>query len=63
MEILLKYVILLYFLILFGLYLNKPSLFQMDEQNKKRKLIYLIALFVVIAILSFYIKIIIEKFF
>ena len=58
MEILLKYVILLYFFIIFVLFYSKPSLFHLSESNKKRKLIYLISLFIIIAIICFYLKII-----
>ena len=53
-----KYILILYFLLLFILYLIKPSLFKLD----KNKSIYLGALIIIIAIIAFYINILLNYF-
>ena len=62
MNFQLRYSIILYFLIILFLYFYKPKLFILDSENKSRKLLYLISLVIIIAIISFYFKIIFEWF-
>jgi hypothetical protein len=63
MEIDIKYSILFYLLILYLLYLSKPHLFKFDDSNqglRRRKFILLMAMMIIIAIISMYIKIFFE---
>jgi hypothetical protein len=59
----LKYSIILYLFIVGIIYLLKPHIFKLNKMNKKRKMLYLISLMVIIAIISFYIKILFEWFY
>jgi len=62
MNFQLIYSIILYFLIILFLYFYKPNLFLLNNEDKSRKLLYLISLIMIIAIIAFYIKIIFEWF-
>jgi hypothetical protein len=63
MDFNLKYTIFMYLIILFFLFMWKPNLFMINVENKKRKLLYLMFLIVIIAIISFYFKVLMEWFF
>ena len=63
MDFNLKYTIFMYLIILFFLFMWKPNLFMINIENKKRKLLYLTFLVVIIAIISFYFKVLMEWFF
>lgn len=63
MDFNLKYTIFMYLIILFFLFMWKPNLFIINVENKKRKLLYLMFLIVIIAIISFYFKVLMEWFF
>jgi hypothetical protein len=58
----LKYVILIYIILLVILFVYKPTLLKFEEDNRKKTL-YLISLVIIIAIITFYIKILFEWFF
>ena len=58
-----KYIIFLYIILLIVLYLWKPNIFMLNVDDKKRKLLYLFFLIIVISIICFYIKVLIEYFF
>ena len=60
MEIDIKYSILFYLIVLYLLYLWKPHLFKLDTEQRRRKFILLMALVIIIAIISIYIKIFFE---
>ena len=62
MNFQLRYSIIFYFLIILFLYFYKPKLFILNNGDKSRKLLYLISLIMIIAIISFYIKIMFEWF-
>jgi hypothetical protein len=57
-----RYIILLYFIILFIIFLWKPNIFMLNTDNKKRKLLYLISLIIIISIVCFYVKVLYEWF-
>ncbi len=59
----LKYTILIYLIIFTFIYYIKPQVFKLNKHNKKRKLIYLACLMIIISIISFYTKIIIDWYF
>ena len=58
----LKYVILIYIILLVILFVYKPTLLKFEEDNRKKTL-YLISLVIIIAIITFYIKILFEWFY
>ena len=58
----LKYVILFYLILMALLFSLKPHIFDLNVDKKKRKFMYLIFLVIIIAIISFYIKILFEYF-
>jgi Kef-type K+ transport system membrane component KefB len=59
----LKYVIFLYLILIVLLYLLKPNIFKFsDDENKKKKILYLIFLMIILAIISFYVKVLFEWF-
>ena len=58
----LKYTILIYLLLLIFIFFWKPEIFKLDNENKKRKMLYLVFLIIIIAIISFYTKILSEWF-
>ncbi len=63
MELEFKHLVLIYAILLFLLFLFKPQLFNLNIQDKdlrKRKFLMLVALFIILAILSYYIKIYFE---
>ena len=60
MNLSIKYVLLLYILIVVCLYIWKPQLFQMNGENRRRKFIFLVSLFIIIAVICMYIKIMAE---
>lgn len=59
----LKYILLIYILLLIFIYFWKPNIFNLDKENKKKKIIYLFFLVIIIAIISFYMKVLSELFF
>jgi uncharacterized membrane protein len=64
MNLDLKYILLLYILFIGILYTFKPTIFDLQNtKNKKKKAIYLSILIIIIAIISFYIKVLIDWFF
>jgi len=64
MNLDLKYILLLYILFIGILYTLKPTIFDLkNTKNKKKKAIYLSILIIIIAIISFYIKVLIDWFF
>ena len=58
----LNYTIFLYLIILLVIFCFKPGIFELNNANKKRKFLYLIFLVIIIAIISFYSKVLIEWF-
>jgi len=58
----LNYTIFLYLIILLVIFCFKPTIFELNNDNKKRKFLYLIFLVIIIAIISFYSKVLIEWF-
>jgi hypothetical protein len=64
MNLDLKYILLLYIVFIGILYTFKPTIFDLQNtKNKKKKAIYLSILIMIIAIISFYIKVLIDWFF
>ena len=59
----LKYVISIYIILLVLLYFYNNQLFNLNVKNKKKKIVYLSFLLIIIAIISFYVKILYECFF
>lgn len=59
----LQYTILLYILLIILIYIWKPEIFKLNNENKKRKMLYLTFLIIIISIISFYSKVLIEWFF
>lgn len=59
----LKFVITMYIILIVLLYLYKSDLFDLDVQNKNKKMIYLMFLLFILAVISFYAKVIFECFF
>ena len=59
----LKYIILIYIIILCAIFFIKPNIFKLTKKNKKRKLVYLISLIIIIAIICFYFKILFDWYF
>jgi hypothetical protein len=59
----LKYTIFLYLIIILLIYIWKPKLFLLNVDYKKKKVLYLISLFIIIAIICFYVKVLSEWFF
>jgi hypothetical protein len=59
----LKYIIFIYLIFILLIFLIKPQILNLNVQNKKRKILYLTSLIIIIAIISFYIKILVEYFF
>jgi hypothetical protein len=60
----LKYIFFIYIFILILLYISKPNIFILsdNESDRKRKILYLCALIIIISIISFYIKVLIDWF-
>lgn len=58
----LKYIIFIYLFLLILLYILKPHIFDLNVENKKRKFLYLVFLVIILSIISFYSKVIIEYF-
>jgi hypothetical protein len=59
----LKYIILIYLIILSILFFAKPNIFKLNSKNKRRKMIYLISLIIIISIICFYFKVFIDWYF
>ena len=62
MDFKLRYSIFMYLFIILILYIWKPQLFKLNNEDKQRKIIYLIFLIIIISILSFYTKLLFEWF-
>ena len=60
MEFNIKYSIFFYLIILLLIYLWKPSIFNLNTENKRRKYILLFSLIIIVSIISMYIKIFFE---
>jgi hypothetical protein len=58
----LKYTILIYLILLIFIFFWKPEIFKLNIENKNRKILYLVFLIIIIAIISFYAKILSEWF-
>ena len=56
----LKFVIFIYIIFIILLYLYKPSILTLGDN---KKLIYLVFLIIILAIISYYIKVVMEYFF
>ena len=63
MEFDLKYTIFIYIILMILIFLWKPQIFDLNTDNKKKKTLYLIFLIVIVAIISFYCKVLYESFF
>lgn len=61
MEFDIKYSIFFYLIILLLIYLWKPSIFELNTENKRRKYILLLSLIIIVAIICMYIKIFFES--
>jgi hypothetical protein len=61
MEFDIKYSIFFYLIILLLIYLWKPSIFNLNTENKRRKYILLLSLIIIVAIICMYIKIFFES--
>ena len=59
----LKYTIFLYLILVILLFLWKPNVFALNVEDKKRKIVYLISLIIIISIISFYFKVLMEWFY
>jgi len=63
MNLELKYIIFMYIFILILLYIWKPHIFNLnDENSRKKKILYLFSLIIIIAIISFYVKVLVDWF-
>ncbi len=63
MELEFKHLILIYAIFIFLLFFFKPHLFNLqiaDKEVRRRKFLMLVALFIILAILSYYVKIYLE---
>ncbi len=63
MEFEFKQLVLIYAILVFLLFYIKPELFSLQIENKelrRRKFLMLVALFIILAILTYYIKIYLE---
>ena len=58
----LKYTIFLYLILIFLIFLFKPQILALNVDDKKRKTLYLIFLIIILAIISFYTKVLTEWF-
>jgi hypothetical protein len=63
MEFDLKFVIIIYTILIVLLYLHNNNLFNLNVEKKNKKVIYLSFLLIILAIISFYVKILYECFF
>ena len=59
----LNFVVIIYVILVTLLYMHKNHLFKLNVKNKNKKIIYLSFLLIVLAIISFYVKILYECFF
>ena len=57
MEFDLKFVIIIYTILIVLLYLHNNNLFNLNVEKKNKKVIYLSFLLIILAIISFYVKI------
>lgn len=58
-----KFVLVLYIILVVLLFLYKNELFELNVKKKNKKMIYLTFLLFILAIISFYVKVILECFF
>ena len=58
----LKFVVMIYAVLVTLLYLHNNNLFNLNVKHKNKKIIYLSFLLIILAIISFYIKILTECF-
>jgi hypothetical protein len=58
-----KYTIFLYLILILFIFIFRPKLLILNNDFNKRKLLYLIFLIIILAIISFYIKVLTEWFF
>lgn len=59
----LKFVVIIYIILITLLFMHNKNLFNLNVKNKNKKIIYLSFLLIVLAIISFYVKILYECFF
>jgi hypothetical protein len=59
----LKYTIFLYLILILFIFIWKPQILTLNVDDKKRKILYLIFLIIILAIISFYTKVLTEWFF
>lgn len=59
----LKFVVMIYAVLVTLLYLHNNNLFNLNVKHKNKKIIYLSFLLIILAIISFYFKILYECFF
>ena len=59
----LKYTVFLYLILILLIFILKPHIFNLDVNDKKRKMLYIFFLIIIISIISFYAKVLIEFFF
>ena len=59
----LKYVVIIYVILVTLLYMHNSKLFNLKVKNRNKKIIYLSFLLIILAIISFYVKILYECFF
>lgn len=58
-----KFIIIIYIILIVLLYIYKNQLFKLNGRNRSKKIIYLSSLFIILAIISIYIKILLECYF
>ena len=63
MDFDLKVVVIIYIILITLLFMNNKNLFNLNVKNKNKKIIYLSFLLIILAIISFYAKILYECFF
>lgn len=59
----LKFVVIIYVILVTLLYMHNSKLFDLKVKNRNKKIIYLSFLLIILAIISFYVKILYECFF
>ncbi len=66
MELQFKHLVLIYSILIFLLFLFKPRLFNLhidDKKTRRHKFLLLVGLFILLAIISYYIKIFVESYY
>jgi Ca2+/Na+ antiporter len=64
MELEFKQMVLIYVILIFVIFLWKPRLFDLkEERTKRKKFLMLMALFIILAVITYYLKIYAELYF